>query len=171
MAYIITGLVYICLVASWRTPPGAAIFRCIEDLLVTFCFCMFFYGRVVVSLTHSPFPFSILLYEQEQTALRCFDIYQFSGNIAKNDLQYFENMWNKIANTVDRRVSTNVVDLFTEKTRIMVSSDICYAFPVLIMIFKKTYFFSIYVTRKFQIEISLHLDRLGIYYVWTGPFH
>ena len=133
---------------------------------------MFFYGRVVVSLTNSPFPFSILLYEQEQTALRCFDIYQFSGNIAKNDLQYFENMWNKIANTVDRRVSTNVVDLFTEKTRIMVSSDICYAFPVLIMIFKKTYFFSIYVTRKFQIdEISLHLDRLGIYYVWTGPFH
>ena len=156
--------------ASWRTPPGAGIFRCIEDLLVTFCCCLL-YGRVVVSLTHSPFPFSILLYEQEQTALRCFDIYQFSGNIAKNDLQYFENMWNKIANTVDRRVSTNVVDLFTEKTRIMVSSDICYANPVLIMIFKKTYFFSIYVTRKFQIEISLHLDRLGIYYVWTGPFH
>ena len=28
--------------------------------LVTFC-CCFFYGCVVVSLTHSPFPFSILL--------------------------------------------------------------------------------------------------------------
>ena len=27
---------------------------------MTFCCCLFFYGRVVVSLTHSPFPFSIL---------------------------------------------------------------------------------------------------------------
>ena len=47
---------YICLGASWRTPPVAGISRYIEDLLVTFC-CCFFYGRVVVSLTHSPFPF------------------------------------------------------------------------------------------------------------------
>ena len=60
MAFIITELVYICLRASWRTPPGAGISRYIEDLLVTFCCCVFFYGRVVVSLAHSPFLFSIL---------------------------------------------------------------------------------------------------------------
>ena len=60
MAFIITELVYICLGASWRTPPGARIFRCIEDLLVTFCCCLL-YGRGFVSLAYSPFPFSILL--------------------------------------------------------------------------------------------------------------
>ena len=59
MAFIITELVYICLGASWRTPLGAEISRCIEDLLVTFCCCLL-YGWVVVSLAHSPFPFSIL---------------------------------------------------------------------------------------------------------------
>ena len=59
MAFIITELVYICLGASWRMPPGAGISRYIEDLLVTFCYCLL-YGRVVVSLAHSPFPFSIL---------------------------------------------------------------------------------------------------------------
>ena len=31
------------------------------DLLVTLC-CCFLFGRVVVSLTHSPFPFSMLLF-------------------------------------------------------------------------------------------------------------
>ena len=34
--------------------------RCIKDLLVTLCCCLF-YGWVVVSLIQSPFPFSILL--------------------------------------------------------------------------------------------------------------
>ena len=52
---------YICLEASWRTTPGVGVSRCIEDLLVTICCCLF-NGRVVVSLTHSPFPFSILFY-------------------------------------------------------------------------------------------------------------
>ena len=61
MAFIITELVYICLGASWRTPSGAGISRCTEYLLVTFCCCLL-YGRVVVSLSHSPFPFSILHY-------------------------------------------------------------------------------------------------------------
>ena len=42
------------------SPPGARNSRCIKDLLVTFCCCLL-YGQVVVSLTHSPFPFSILL--------------------------------------------------------------------------------------------------------------
>ena len=60
MVFIITKLVFICLGASGRTPPGARISRCIEDLLVTFCCCLL-YGRVVVSLAHSPFSFSILL--------------------------------------------------------------------------------------------------------------
>ena len=40
--------------------------RCIEDLFVTFC-CCFLYGQVVVSLTHSPFPFSILLKKFQYT--------------------------------------------------------------------------------------------------------
>ena len=48
---IITELVYICLVASWRMPLGARISRWIEDLLVT---CCLFYGPVVVSLWHIP---------------------------------------------------------------------------------------------------------------------
>ena len=43
MAFIITELVYICLGAGWRTPPGAGISRYIEDLLVTFCCCVFFF--------------------------------------------------------------------------------------------------------------------------------
>ena len=34
--------------------------RCVEELLVAFG-CVLFFGRVVVSLTYSPFPFSILL--------------------------------------------------------------------------------------------------------------
>ena len=34
--------------------------RCVEDPLVAFCCCLLF-GRIVVSLTYSPFPFSILL--------------------------------------------------------------------------------------------------------------
>ena len=38
---------------------GFIISRYIEDLSVTFC-CCFFYGRIVVSLTHFPLPFSIL---------------------------------------------------------------------------------------------------------------
>ena len=59
MVFIITETVYICLGASWRTPPGARISRCVDDLLVTFCCCLI-YGRVVVSLAHSPFPFSTL---------------------------------------------------------------------------------------------------------------
>ena len=40
--------------------------RYIEDLLVTLC-CCFLFGRVVVSLTNSPFPFSILLIHLKQT--------------------------------------------------------------------------------------------------------
>ena len=44
-----------------RPPPGAGFSRCIEDPLVAFCSCLHF-GRIVVSLTSSPFPFSIFIY-------------------------------------------------------------------------------------------------------------
>ena len=47
--------------ASWGTPSGVGFSRCIEDPLVAFrCFLLF--GQVVVSLTHSTFPFSILIF-------------------------------------------------------------------------------------------------------------
>ena len=62
MTSIITELVNIFLLASLSTPPGAGISRCIEDPLVAFDCCLLF-GRVVVSLTHLPFPFSILYIE------------------------------------------------------------------------------------------------------------
>ena len=58
MVFIITEIVYI-FVQGPAERRGAGISRCIEDLLVTFCCCLF-YCRVVVSLTHSPFPFSIV---------------------------------------------------------------------------------------------------------------
>ena len=55
LALIITELVYIYLLRDQLKDAS----RCIENLLMTFC-CSLFYGRVVVSLTHSPFSFSIL---------------------------------------------------------------------------------------------------------------
>ena len=56
MGFIITELVYICLGASWRTSPGAGVSRYIVDPLVAYGCCLLF-GRVVVALAHSPFPF------------------------------------------------------------------------------------------------------------------
>ena len=62
------------------TPPGAGVSRGIEDLLVTFCFCLF-YGRVVVSLTHSPFPFSILKVPELENII-------FHQSLVSGDLTY-----------------------------------------------------------------------------------
>ena len=45
--------------SKWKQ-TGAGVSRHIEDPLVAFGCCLL-YGRVVVALTHSPFPFSILL--------------------------------------------------------------------------------------------------------------
>ena len=68
MTSIITELVYIiiCLGTNRRTHPGAGVPRYIEDPLVAFGCCLL-YGRVVVALTHSPFPFSILCYKFYRT--------------------------------------------------------------------------------------------------------
>ena len=47
---------------------GAGISRYIEDPLVAFGCCLL-YGRVVVALTHSPCPFSILFHNYTKSYL------------------------------------------------------------------------------------------------------
>ena len=73
MAFIITELVYICLGASWRTPPGAGISRYIEDLLVTFCCCFFLwsgcclFGTFSISILNFILNNSSNIYDNEHT--------------------------------------------------------------------------------------------------------
>ena len=49
---------------DWRIPPGVEVSSCIEDPLMAYDCCML-YGLVVVSLTHSPFSFSILHFNKQ----------------------------------------------------------------------------------------------------------
>ena len=63
--------------ASWKTSLGAGVSRCIEGLLVTFCCCLF-YGGIVVSLTHSPFPFSIFI---DKTSRICYKNIIYSSTL------------------------------------------------------------------------------------------
>ena len=64
MTFIITELVYIFVAGAWVS-------HYIEDPLVAFGCCLL-YGRVVVALTHSPFPFSILYVNMYLIFVKCF---------------------------------------------------------------------------------------------------
>ena len=77
MAFFITELVYIFVKGpAKRTPPGAGISRALK-------ICCLLYGRVVVSLTHSRFPFSILFEDDLYIKRSIFQMYKdcISGSI------------------------------------------------------------------------------------------
>lgn len=60
MISIITQLVQIFIRASWIMPSVSGVSHCVKCILVT-SGCFLIFGRIVVSLTQSQFPFSILL--------------------------------------------------------------------------------------------------------------
>ena len=53
------SLIFLIMTRVWSPSSGTGYSRCIEDpLMASGCYLLF--GRVVVSLTYSPFPFSML---------------------------------------------------------------------------------------------------------------